>query len=84
MNTKIFTAKEAKNNFGHLLDSARANPVAIEKHGRKVAVVLSTEDYEEFEKFRDIYWAIAAEEASKKGYLGVRKSRELLNEMLNA
>jgi len=40
------SAKEAKNGFGLLLDTARAEPVVIEKHGRPVVVVLSTEEYE--------------------------------------
>ena len=39
---KSMSAKEAKNGFGLLLDTARAGPVTIEKHGRPVAVVLST------------------------------------------
>ena len=37
------SAKEAKNGFGFLLDTDRAEPVTIEKHGRPVVVVLSTE-----------------------------------------
>lgn len=43
---KTMSAKEAKNGFGLLLDTARAEPVTITKHGRSVAVVLSTEAYE--------------------------------------
>ena len=39
---KSMSAKEAKNGFGLLLDTARAGPVTIEKHGRPVVVVLST------------------------------------------
>jgi prevent-host-death family protein len=40
------SAKDAKNAFGLLLDTARAEPVAIEKHGRRVVVVVSVEEYE--------------------------------------
>nr|WP_245423546.1 type II toxin-antitoxin system Phd/YefM family antitoxin [Rhizobium subbaraonis] len=40
------SARDAKNAFGLLLDTARAEPVAIEKHGRPVVVVLSVEEYE--------------------------------------
>lgn len=40
------SAREAKNGFGRLIDTARAEPVAIEKHGRPVVVVLSVEEYE--------------------------------------
>lgn len=43
---KSMSAKEAKNGFGLLLDTARAEPVVIEKHGRPVVVVLSTEEYD--------------------------------------
>jgi prevent-host-death family protein len=40
------SAREAKNGFGLLLDSARASPVLIEKHGRPVVVVLAVEEFE--------------------------------------
>lgn len=43
---KTMSAREAKNTFGLMIDTARAEPVRIEKHGRGVVVVLSVEDYE--------------------------------------
>ena len=43
---KSMSAKDAKNGFGLLLDTARAEPVVIEKYGRAVVVVLSVEEYE--------------------------------------
>lgn len=43
---KHMSAKDAKNGFGCLLDTARAEPVTIEKHRRAVVVVLSVEEYE--------------------------------------
>ncbi len=43
---KNMSAKDAKNEFGLLLDTARAEPVTIEKHGRPVAVVVSVEEYD--------------------------------------
>lgn len=45
MITTTFSAKEAKNNFGRLLDEARHAPVVIERNGRRVAVVVSVERY---------------------------------------
>ncbi len=42
----------AKTRFGQLLDTARREPVMIEKHGRPVVVVLSAEDYEELEAIK--------------------------------
>lgn len=43
---KIMSAKDAKNAFGRLLDTARAEPVIVEKHGRAVVVVLAVEEFE--------------------------------------
>jgi prevent-host-death family protein len=43
---KSMSAKDAKNGFGLLLDTARAEPVTIEKHGRAVVVVMAFEEYE--------------------------------------
>ena len=43
---KIMSAGKAKNGFGLLIDTARAEPVTIQKHGRPVAVVLSVEEFE--------------------------------------
>lgn len=40
------SARDAKNGFGRLIDTARAKPVAIEKYGRPVVIVLAVEEYE--------------------------------------
>lgn len=42
---KAIAAKEAKNNFGTLMDTAQREPVTIEKHGRPVAVIMSAKEY---------------------------------------
>lgn len=46
---KTMSARNAKNRFGYLIDTARREPVSIEKHGRAVVVVLSAEAYEALE-----------------------------------
>lgn len=43
---KTMSARDAKNGFGLMIDTARAEPVLIEKHGRGVVVVVSVEEYE--------------------------------------
>jgi prevent-host-death family protein len=43
---KAMSAREAKNGFGLMIDTARAQPVLIEKHGRGVVVVIAVEEYE--------------------------------------
>ncbi len=42
---KTVTARDAKNGFGKLLDTARFEPVTVEKHGRPVVVVISIEEF---------------------------------------
>ena len=46
------SANSAKAQFGKLLDTAQREPVIIEKHGRPVAVMLSTEDYNDLEALK--------------------------------
>ncbi|SPH20640.1 hypothetical protein ASD8599_01379 [Ascidiaceihabitans donghaensis] len=43
---KNFSAKDAKNQFGKMIDDARLEPIVIEKHGRPVVVVCSVEEFE--------------------------------------
>ena len=43
---RTVNAKEAKYNFGQLIDTARAEPVTVVKYGRPVVVVLAVEEYE--------------------------------------
>ena len=42
---KTLNATQAKNQFGQLLDDAQAEPVAIQKNGRDVAVLVSAAQY---------------------------------------
>lgn len=46
---RTFTATEAKNNFGVVLESLADSPVRIEKNGQPVAIVLSVREFEEME-----------------------------------
>ena len=48
---KTMSAREAKNGFGLMIDTARASPVLVEKHGRGVVVVMAVE---EDERLKDI------------------------------
>lgn len=50
---RSMSANDAKRNFGRLLDTARREPVTIQKHGRPVTVMLSVEDFEGLTGRRD-------------------------------
>ena len=47
-----FTAHDAKAQFGNLIDTARREPVTIERHGRAVEVVLSKEEFDDIEAMK--------------------------------
>ena len=46
---QTMTANQAKQRFGELLDKAQRGPVEITRHGRRVGVMLSVRDYEEWQ-----------------------------------
>ncbi len=50
---KTMAARDAKNAFGLLLDTARAEPVMVEKHGRPVVVVMSVEEFKRLSRQQD-------------------------------
>ena len=43
---RSITSADAKNNFGELIDLARAAPVAVTKYDRPVVVVMVFEEFE--------------------------------------
>jgi len=47
-----FTANDAKQQLGHVLDTARTAPVSITKHGRPSFVITSKEDYDSLTKIK--------------------------------
>lgn len=47
------TAKEAKNRFGRLLESAQRAPVRVTRNGRPVGVMMSMQ---QFERLRGVAW----------------------------
>ena len=60
-------AKEAKIHFGQLLDTAQREPVTIEKHGRPVAVIMSSHEYEELKLARLREKLAIGEEQANRG-----------------
>jgi prevent-host-death family protein len=83
MSLKSFSAKEAKDEFGRLLDTARQEPVEIKKNGRSVAVLISIEEYERLQALEDDWWGKEAKKAMSEGSLGEMESKKFLEKMLN-
>ncbi len=81
LSVPVYTASRAKNNFGELLDAAQRKPVAIEKHGRPIAYVVSAKKMEAME---DWYLGARAVEVIKRGnFLGVKKTRKFFDSILH-
>ena len=79
-----FAEKEAKTQFGLLLDTAQREPVLIQKQGHSVAVLTSAENYQRLEEIEDAWWAMRAEMAEKEGFIGLEASDKLISALLNA
>lgn len=43
---KMISAREAKNAFGQLIESALVEPIVVAKHGRPIVVVMRFDDFE--------------------------------------
>jgi len=67
---KTMSAREAKNAFGLMIDTARAEPLLIEKHGRGVVVVVAVEEYERLTRE-----GMAARKAPQRTPEAIRKLR---------
>ena len=63
---QTLSAKDAKYNFGRLIDTARAEPVTVEKHGRAVVVVVAVEEYERLKAIESEQSSRAARSPEKK------------------
>jgi len=83
---KTYTAKDAKNRFGQLIDDVRSGPVSITRNGRKVAVMISASDAKLLDHLaqclEEKYWSDRIAEAEKSGYLSIEESNKILQEAL--
>jgi len=50
---KTYTANDAKQSFGMVIDEALQEPVSITRHGRPVVVITSDAEYQEFIKLKE-------------------------------
>ena len=78
MQTLQVSATEFKTRLGMYLEAVLQQPIVIMKSGRKKAVLLSRERYEELQAMEDRYWAEQAIEAEKSGYIGTEKTMAFL------
>ncbi len=79
---KTITATELKTKTGATLDAAQREPVAIEKNGRQVAVIIPKADYDRLMKLENEYWLARVEAAEKTGYIGTEATTAFFKEKL--
>ena len=79
---KTVTATELKTKTGETLDAAQREPVAIEKNGRPIAVIVPQADYERLMRIENDYWLARVEAAEKSGYVGTEATSNFFKEML--
>ncbi len=81
---KTLAAARAKLAFGELIDDAQTEPIAITRHERPVAVVISAREYERLSAIEDANWVRLAEAAIAKGeFADDAKSRVALRDILH-
>lgn len=76
------SSREAQSNFAEFIYKVMKEPVIIQKHGKPVAVLISPEDFDKFQKLEELYWNLKVEAAEKNGYLPTAESEDFLNNIL--
>lgn len=73
---------EAKTKFGELITTSQREPVVIEKNGKNVSVVISFEEFKNYQEtvMSDQYWG---EQALQAKMIGKKKSKEFFDSFAN-
>ena len=79
---EIISSREAQNHFGMLLDTAQRVPVVVKRHNRECVAVISMQEYEAWQAFKNARLQNAADvlgqSAAERGL-----TPELLNTLLS-
>jgi prevent-host-death family protein len=79
---KTITATDLKNKTSEAIATAQHEPVAIEKNGRPVAVLIPQADYERLIRLENDYWMARLQSAENDGYIGPEATADFFKEML--
>ncbi len=79
------TATEAKQNFGEVIHKTLLSPICVEKNGKRIAVVMSLQEFERLQALEDGCWLFMAQRSlAEGGGLEEEESDRFLTEILNA
>ncbi len=79
---KTVSASDAKSHFGELLDTAIAEPVAVKRGKREVAVVLSWAQYERLKALEEAEINRQSRAAENGPFLSAEESREVFDRLM--
>lgn len=73
---------EAKTRFGEVITTSQREPVVIEKNGKDVSVVISFEEFKNYQEtvLTDRYWG---DQALQTKMVGKKKSKEFFDSFGN-
>ena len=75
------SSREAQKRFGELIDTAQHEPVEIRRYGRRVAVIISSVDYDEMERLIDAE-CVKMVEHTKQDWMGKEETRKFIEEQM--
>jgi len=75
---RTITATDARQSFSSLLSTVEKEPVTIQKTNTDVAVLISSQRYNELKKIEDILYVEAAKLAIKEGVIPTKESENFL------
>lgn len=76
------TLAQANKGIGSIIIDAKHAPVAITRHGKPVAILVSPDEFERLERLEDAHWIAESKKALKGGVLSKRESQAFLEKML--
>ena len=78
---KTISATEARQGFNEVINLAKNEPVTISKRDTGVAVIMSTNRYDELKRIEDLLYSKAAEMAIAEGFVSNQERDDLMNQI---
>jgi prevent-host-death family protein len=75
---KDYSSTKAQNNFGAILKEINKEAVGITSYNKRVAVILSEDDFQALVRHNDVYWEKVAREALAEGFISEEEMIEWL------
>lgn len=74
------TSTEVKTNFGEYIMKSQKEPIIFQKNNKKAGVLISYEQFQQYQELEDKYWFDRATSEGKE-MLGTKSSKAILDEL---